>query len=87
MLETRLGIRYRFKNDAFSTVAGSRDNSSTAYQPRSEIIHDVPVQIRHYHYVKLMRIGYHLHGTIVDNHRLKRDPVLRRRVSKYKICF
>ncbi|EZA57775.1 hypothetical protein X777_00877, partial [Ooceraea biroi] len=54
--------RYRFKDDAFSTVTGSCDHSGTTNQPRGKIIHDVPVQIRHHHHVKLVRIGYHLHA-------------------------
>lgn len=67
---------YRFKDDTLSAVTGTCDDSGTADQTRREIIHNISVQVRHYHDVELMRIRDHLHGTIVDDHRLERNPIL-----------
>lgn len=79
-------IRYRFKNDAFSAVTGTSDDSSTADQAGREIINDISIQIRHYHDVELMWIGDHLHGAVIDNHRLERNPVLAKNKNIKKFC-
>lgn len=69
-------MSHRLEDNTLGAVTGACDNSSTANQTGCEIIYDITIQVWHYHDVKLVRIGDHLHRAIIDDHRFKHNPVL-----------
>lgn len=69
-------INYRFKYSALGAVTRSGDDSGAADQSGRKIVDDVSVQVGHDHHIELMRIGDHLHRTVVHDHRLELNSAL-----------
>lgn len=59
---------YRLKDGVFSTIVGSRNDTRTAYQGRTNVGQDATVQVWHDQDIKLLRSRHKLHGCIVYNH-------------------
>merc|ERR1712111_317090 len=52
-------------------VGCSGHQASPTNQTSRKVLHDIAVQVGHHHHVELLRVGGHLHGSVVHNHVLK----------------
>lgn len=56
----KLSSTHRFKDSVGMTIIGPGDKARPSHKACAHIAHHVPIQIRHHHHIKLLRLGHQL---------------------------
>src|SRR5208283_3747477 len=59
---------HRFKQRRLLADVPAGHQTQPAHQPRAQVAHHVPVQVRHHHLLELSRVHHQLHARVVHNH-------------------